>query len=146
MEPFSWRRMRLPPVPTSIRAIRPRILSESAPYVDDTIQTVETLAQEKTVTTIVDGQPVTGTQMELVLEDGKVYYHEGSGTHFLVNAQPEAITGSQEFIAAFNPNDASGRTIFMFSHLILQVSWKHLQSKEGLLPQVGTLPGVPLSK
>ena len=81
-------------------------------YVDDTIQTVETLAQEKTVTTIVDGQPVTGTQMELVLEDGKVYYHEGSGTHFLVNAQPEAITGSQEFIAAFNPNDAQWKNNF----------------------------------
>ena len=111
MEPFSWRRMRLPPVQTPIRAIRPRILSESA-LRDDTIQTVETLAQEKTVTTIVDGQPVTGTQMELVLEDGKVYYHEGSGTHFLVNAQPEAITGSQEFIAAFNPNDTQWKNNF----------------------------------
>ena len=81
-------------------------------FEDDTIQTVETLAQEKTVTTIVDGQPVTTTQMELVLEDGKVYYHQGTNTHFLVNAQPETITGSQEFITAFNPNDAQWKNNF----------------------------------
>jgi len=76
-------------------------------YADDTIQTVETLPAEKTVTTIdANGQPVTGTQTELTLEDGKVYYHQGTNTHFLVSAQPQTITGSQEYIASFNPNDA----------------------------------------
>jgi flagellar hook-associated protein FlgK len=82
-------------------------------YVDDTIQTVETLPEAKTVTSIdANGQPVTGTQMELALEDGKVYYHQGTNTHFLVNAQPETIAGSQEFITSFNPNDAQWQNNF----------------------------------
>jgi flagellar hook-associated protein FlgK len=82
-------------------------------YVDDTIQTVETLPEAKTVTSIdANGQPVTGTQMELSLEDGKVYYHQGTNTHFLVNAQPETIAGSQEFITAFNPNDVQWKKNF----------------------------------
>ena len=82
-------------------------------FEDDTIQTVETLPVEKTVTTIdANGQPATTTQMEMDLEDGKVYYHQGTNTHFLVSAQPETITGSQEFITAFNPNDAQWKNNF----------------------------------
>ena len=82
-------------------------------YTDDTIQTVEGLAEEKTVTTVdANGQPVTGTQMELNLEDGKVYYHQGTNTHFLVNAQPNSIAGSIEYITAFNPNDAQWKNNF----------------------------------
>jgi flagellar hook-associated protein FlgK len=77
-------------------------------YADDSVQTVESLAKETTKTSIDQqtGQPVTTTQIELDLEDGKVYYHEGTSTHFLVKAQPETIAGSQEFISAFNPTDA----------------------------------------
>jgi flagellar hook-associated protein FlgK len=82
-------------------------------YTDDTIQTVETLPQQKTLTSIdANGQAVTTTQMELSLEDGKVYFHQGTQTHFLVNAQPETIAGSQEFITAFNPNDAQWKSNF----------------------------------
>jgi len=77
-------------------------------YVDDTVPTVETLPQEKTVTTLdqVTGQAVTTTQTELPLEDGKVYYHQATQTHFLVKAQPATIAGSKEYVASFNPNDA----------------------------------------
>ena len=77
-------------------------------YVDDSVQTVESLPEQTTKTSIdpQTGQPITTTQIEMSLEDGKVYYHQGSGTHFLVKAQPETIAGSQEFISAFNPTDA----------------------------------------
>ena len=77
-------------------------------YVDDTVPTVETLPQEKTVTTLdqATGQAVTTTQTELSLEDGKVYYHQATQTHFLVKAEPATIAGSKEYVASFNPNDA----------------------------------------
>ena len=83
-------------------------------YVDDTVQTVESLPQEKTVTSIdpQSGQVLTTTQMEMSLEDGKVYYHQGSGTHFMVKAQPATIAGSQEFMTAFNPTDAQWKNNF----------------------------------
>jgi flagellar hook-associated protein FlgK len=83
-------------------------------YVDDSVQTVESLSEEKTKTSVDQqtGQPVTTTQMELSLEDGKVYYHQGTATHFLVKAQPETIAGSQEFISAFNPADAQWENNF----------------------------------
>jgi flagellar hook-associated protein FlgK len=83
-------------------------------YVDDTVQTVESLPEAKTTISIdpQTNQPVTTTHTELALEDGKVYYHQGTGSHFLVKAQPEAITGSQEFISAFNPTDAQWKNNF----------------------------------
>lgn len=70
-------------------------------YVDDSVQTVQSLPQQVTKNT--NGVDVTNT--EINFEAGEIYYDETSLTHFLVKAKPESIVGEVE-IGAFNPNDA----------------------------------------
>ena len=123
VEPFPWRRMRLYRRFKSIEQFDQSFI-ESA-LTDDTIHDCRNACPRKTVTTIVDRQPVTGDSDGIGSRGRESLYHEGSGTHFLVNAQPGH--NRQEFIAAFNPGVAVEEQFHGFTD---PVSWRHCNPKK----------------